>query len=84
MGCFEMDIKPVIDVTFTHSSLSGGYKRLYEILKRGKTAGVDYVIVTDSKSCENAVKIFPDFMDVIGQYTVFKRDFAKIKTSIPV
>lgn len=77
-----MDIKPVIDVTFTNSSLSGGYKRLYEVLKRGKSAGIDYVIVIDSKSCENVVKIFPDFMEIIGNYKAFKLDFEKTETNI--
>jgi glycosyltransferase involved in cell wall biosynthesis len=68
-------LRPIILVRFIYSSLSGGYKRLYEILKRGRSEGIDYIIVTDSESCENAVKIFPDFMDILGQYKVFKKDF---------
>jgi len=69
------ELQPIILVRFIYSSLSGGYKRLYEVLKRGKSTGIDYIIVTDSKSCENAVKIFPDFLGVLGQYKVFKKDF---------
>ena len=77
------NMKPIILVSFTYSSLSGGYKRLYEILKRGKSEGIDYIIITDSTSCENAVKIFPDFMEILGQYKVIKRDFRKMATLSP-
>jgi hypothetical protein len=77
-----MNIRPIIPLTFTHSSLSGGYKRRYEILKRGKSVGIDYIIITDSKSCENAVTIFPDFMEILGQYKVIKTDFKKEESSI--
>lgn len=77
------NVRPIIFVSFTYSSLSGGYKRLYEILKRGKSGGIDYIIITDSKSCENAVKIFPDFMEILGKYKVIKRDFKKGETLIP-
>jgi glycosyltransferase involved in cell wall biosynthesis len=63
--------------------MSGGYKRLYEILKRGKSEGIDYIIITDSKSCENAVKIFPDFMEIIGQYKVMRWDFKKRNITFP-
>jgi len=77
-----MNIRPIILVTFTCSSLSGGYKRLYEILKRGKSYGINYIIITDSKSCENAVNIFPDFMEILDQYKVIKRDVKKDYHSI--
>lgn len=60
-----MNMKPIILIKFKYSSLSGGYKRLYEVLKRGKFEGIDYIIITDSKSCENAVKIFPNFMEIL-------------------
>ena len=63
-------LKPLIIVNFSTSSLSGGYLRLYEILKRGKAAGLDYVVVTDSDSLKNAAKIFPDFMKIIANYKV--------------
>ena len=78
-----MNIRPIILVTFTYSSLSGGYKRLYEILKRGKSAGIDYIVITDSKSYENAVNIFPDFREILGQYKVIKRDLKKEIGTIP-
>jgi glycosyltransferase involved in cell wall biosynthesis len=78
-----MNLRPIILVTFAYSSLSGGYKRLYEILKRGKSEGIDYVIITDSKSCENAVKIFPDFMEILGEYKIIKRGFKKMDALFP-
>ncbi|MEM2146861.1 MAG: glycosyltransferase [Candidatus Jordarchaeaceae archaeon] len=76
-------MKPVILVKFNYPSLSGGYKRLYEVLKRGKSEGIDYIIVTDSKSCENATKIFPDFMDILRQYKLFKKDFKDRSLTLP-
>jgi glycosyltransferase involved in cell wall biosynthesis len=79
-----MNLKPIILVRFDYSSLSGGYRRLYEILKRGKSEGIDYIVITDSKSCENAVKIFPDFMEILGQYKVFKKDFKENGFAFPI
>lgn len=79
-----MIVRPVLLVKFNYPSLSGGYKRLYELLKRGKSEGIDYIIITDSASCENAVKIFPNFLEVLGKYKVIRRDLKKRKTSIPV
>jgi glycosyltransferase involved in cell wall biosynthesis len=76
-------VRVIILVNFTHSSLSGGYKRLYEILKRGKSEGINYVIITDSRSCENAVKIFPDFMKILKMYKVVKRAPQKTGTLYP-
>lgn len=76
-------MRPLILVTFAYSSLSGGYKRMYEILKRGKSVGIDYIIVTDSKSCENAVKIFPDFMEILRKYRVIKGNFENKDHSFP-
>ena len=79
-----MNLKLIILIRFAYSSLSGGYRRLYEILKRGKSEGIDYIIITDSKSCENAVKIFPDFMEILGQYKVFKKDFKENGVIFPI
>lgn len=79
-----MNLKPIILVRFAYSSLSGGYRRLYEILKRGKSEGIDYIVITDSESCENAVKIFPDFMEILGQYRVFKREFKENGFVFPI
>ena len=67
-----MDIRPIILVKFLYSSLSGGYRRLYEILKLGKSEGIDYIIITDSESCQNASRIFPGFMDILRNYKVYK------------
>ena len=79
-----MSLRPIILVSFNNSSLSGGYRRLYETLKRGKSEGVDYIVVIDSTSCENAENIFPDFMEIVGQYKVIKMDFKKRETQFPV
>jgi glycosyltransferase involved in cell wall biosynthesis len=78
-------MKPLIVVKFTHSLLSGGYKRLYEILKRGKFEDITYVIVTDSTSFENAAKIFPDFPRILKEYKVFiRKNSGKNGSQLPV
>jgi len=73
-------VRPVINIEFARTTLSGGYKRLYEILKRAKSEGINYIVVIDSKSCENALKIFPDFKEIIGKYTVRWGDFRSSAT----
>jgi len=69
-----MDIKPLILVKFLYSSLSGGYRRLYEVLRLGKSEGIDYIVLTDTESCRNAVEIFPNFMEILQEYKVYKCD----------
>jgi glycosyltransferase involved in cell wall biosynthesis len=64
-------LKPIIFISIRFSSLSGGYQRLYEILLRAKSIGLDYVILTDYQSCINATKIFPDFVDVLKKYRTY-------------
>jgi glycosyltransferase involved in cell wall biosynthesis len=77
-------LRPIILAAFPTASLSGGYKRLYEILKRGKAEGIDYIVLTDSESCENAAKIFPDFPELLRKYRVIKRDFGRTNVRFPV
>jgi glycosyltransferase involved in cell wall biosynthesis len=77
-------MRPIIVMRFASSSLSGGYKRFYEVLKRGKSVGIDYIIITDLESCKNAVKIFPDFLNILKQYKVFKLNFKNHRITIPV
>ena len=66
---------------FIYGTLSGGYQRLYEILKRGKHEGIDYIIVIDSETCRNALKIFPDFMELLKSYKVIKLDLESKSSS---
>lgn len=72
-----MDIKPLIIVSARHSVISGGYRRTYEIIKRGKSEGVNYVIVTDRISYKNYAKMFPDFSDICQQYKTYLIDVEK-------
>jgi len=69
-----MDIRSIILVKFLYSSLSGGYRRLHEILKLGKLQGIGYVVITDSQSCRNAFRIFPRFIKILRNYKVYKID----------
>lgn len=78
-----MDIKPIILAKFAYSSLSGGYRRLYEVLRLGKAEGIDYIIITDTESCRNAEKIFPNFMEILREYKVYKNDSQRREISIP-
>lgn len=56
--------------------------RLYEILKRGKDEGLDYVILTNLESCENASKIFPDFLRIIENYDVIQGTIGKTESKV--
>lgn len=73
----RMEIKPLIIVRARCSTISGGYRRLHEILKRGKSEGVNYVLVTDQISYRNYAKMFPDFLDICQQYKTYFIDFGK-------
>jgi glycosyltransferase involved in cell wall biosynthesis len=75
-------IRPIFLVDFHSAVVSGGNRRAFEFLKRGKSEGIDYVIVTDLQSCENAVKMFPDYMKALSNYTVYLKDFGVAKSSV--
>jgi hypothetical protein len=45
-------------VDFNPAMLSGGYRRNYQILRFSKGVGIEAVIVTSKKSCENAERMF--------------------------
>jgi glycosyltransferase involved in cell wall biosynthesis len=77
-------MRPVINIEFSRATLSGGYKRLYEILKRAKSEGINYIVVIDPKSLKNALKIFPDFAEIIGRYAVKGVVFKSNTTHYPV
>jgi glycosyltransferase involved in cell wall biosynthesis len=76
-------ISPILLVNFNSAVLSGGYRRVYEILRLGKSEGIEYIIVTDSSSCENATKIFPDYMKVLSSYKVYLKNFKEKQASLP-
>lgn len=74
-----VDIKPLIMVKARHSVISGGYYRLYEILKNGKSEGINYVIVTDPSSYRNYVQMFPDVEEILKRYKTYCLNYGKIK-----
>jgi len=71
-----MDIRPLIFVDF--SSFSGGVKRTFNVLKRGKSYGIDYIVVFNRKDYQRAVKYFPSFNKVIDQYRFYMLDWPAI------
>jgi len=77
-------IRPVILVNFYSPVLSGGYRRNFEILKLGRSEGIDYIVLTDLQSCKNAIRMFPDYMKVLSNYRVYIKDFKEMQSSIPV
>jgi hypothetical protein len=60
------------------ASFSGGVKRIFNILKRGKSYGIDYVVVFNKKDYGNAVRYFPSFDKVMSQYRFYMLDWPKI------
>ena len=78
-----MTIKVLIILRTYSVRISGGYRRTYELLKRGKSQGVDYVIVTDRSSFRNSSKLFKDFRKVCKQYTMYFVDPQKITIGKP-
>jgi glycosyltransferase involved in cell wall biosynthesis len=78
-----MNIKPLIIAKARHAAISGGYYRLYEILKNGKSEGINYVIVTDSLSYRNYVQMFPDFKEILEEYKSYVINLPKIKLLTP-
>jgi glycosyltransferase involved in cell wall biosynthesis len=57
-----------------HATISGGYYRVYEVLKNGKSEGINYVVVTDSASYQNYVNMFPNFIEILKQYKTYRID----------
>jgi len=78
-----MNIRPLIIVNARYPSISGGYRRLYEVLKRGKMEGIDYIILTDSSSYRNYIQMFPDFKEILDGYKSYFVDSQKIKAISP-
>ncbi len=66
-----MPIRPLFILKASNSAFSGGYYRVYEILKNGILEGIDYVIVTDSISFQNFVYMFDDFKEIIKGYKIY-------------
>lgn len=78
-----MRIRPLLLVDFHSSTLSGGNRRTYEILRLAKSEGIDYVVLTDRQSCENATKMFPSYLDVLSNYKVYVKNVARESPLIP-
>lgn len=78
-----MNVKPLILVSAHYASISGGYRRLYEILKRGKTEGINYIIVTDPTSYRNYTKMFSDFDEILRQYKSYIIDPQNVRLLTP-
>jgi glycosyltransferase involved in cell wall biosynthesis len=76
-------IKPIILVDFNSAVLSGGNRRIFEILRLGRSEGIDYIILTDLQSCKNAVKMFPDYMKMLSNYRVYVKNFKEKRSSVP-
>jgi len=79
-----LSIKPLIIISAYYSSISGGYRRVYEVLKNGRLEGVDYVIVTDQISHKNYTKMFPDFKEIFHQYKSYIISPQKIRFLTPL
>jgi glycosyltransferase involved in cell wall biosynthesis len=76
-------IKPLLLIDFNSAVLSGGNRRVFEFLKRGRSEGIDYIVVTSLQSCKNAAKMFPGYMETLSNYKVYVKDFKEMQSSIP-
>jgi len=76
-------IKPLLLAEFSSAVLSGGKRRVFEFLKRGKSEGIDFIIVASRQSYKNAMKMFPDYMETLSNYTAYVKDFKERRSSIP-
>lgn len=59
---------------FSLDYMSGGTKRVHEILKHGHKYNINYVLVTTKKTLEDALKFYPDLYEVIKSYTFYLLD----------
>jgi hypothetical protein len=64
-------IRPLILVTFNTPTLTGGFRRYFEVLKNGQSIDIEYIVITDSQSCKNATAFFNNFKETISKYTVY-------------
>jgi len=80
----SLTIKPLIIIKAHYPSISGGYRRVYKILKNGRLEGINYVIVTDPTSYKNYVKMFPDFKEIFQQYKSYIIKPQKIRFLTPL
>jgi glycosyltransferase involved in cell wall biosynthesis len=75
-------IKPLIVLLAWSNNLSGGYNRLYQVLKRGKSNGINYVLFTDQTSYDNFCQMFSDFGVISKQYIIYLFDSKKVPPPI--
>lgn len=66
-------IRPLLLVGYHSAVLSGGNRRTYEILRLGKSEGIDYIVITDLWSCKNGSKMFPAYLDALANYKVYMK-----------
>ncbi len=58
-------------LNFPTATLTGGFRRKFEILRLAKQCQMNLVIVIDHLSYTNASKMFPDFKQTLNTYKVF-------------
>ncbi len=63
--------------------LSGGNRRIFELLKRGKSEGIDFIIITSLQSYKNAKKMFPDYAETLSNYMAYVKQFKERRSPIP-
>jgi len=74
-------IRPIFLVEFSSPILSGGNRRTFEILKHGKSENIDFIILTSLISCQNAVKMFPNYLEVLSKYRVYIKNFKEVRSN---
>lgn len=76
-------IKPILLAEFNSAVLSGGNRRVFEFLKRGKSEGIDYIVVASRQSYKNAMKMFPDYIETLSNYKAYVKPFKERQSQIP-
>jgi glycosyltransferase involved in cell wall biosynthesis len=61
---------------------TGSAKRTYEILKRGKEHGIDYIVAFDEKCFYPSLKRYPFYADVLKYYNVYLVDLSCFRTHV--
>jgi glycosyltransferase involved in cell wall biosynthesis len=74
-----MNIRPLLILQAPSAFISGGYYRWYKLLEYGKSEDIDYVVVTDSLSYQNYIRMFPRFKEVSRDYKTYVIDLHEIR-----
>jgi glycosyltransferase involved in cell wall biosynthesis len=67
-----LGIRPLL--FFSLDYMSGGTRRVYELLKCAHKHNIDYVLVTTKKSLEDSAKFYPDLHEIIKLYKFYLLD----------